>query len=205
MKHNQFYVLAFKFFFAFLGLSSIVLEIVVLNQRGVFDAANFFSYFTVLSNVFAALMLLVGAWAMYGKVKSTKVTYLRGAATTFIIITGVVFSVLLSNYDPSLLTAVPWDNYVLHYIMPIVLVIDWLIDPPRTHLEIRSALTYITFPFVYLVYSLIRGSITGWYPYPFLNPDTGGYGALVISCVAVTCFVLIATFVTVRIQRVAKR
>ena len=37
------------------------------------------------------------------------------------------------------------------------------------------------FPLLYLVYVLIRGSIIGWYPYPFLNPaQAGGYGGVTL-------------------------
>jgi hypothetical protein len=40
---------------------------------------------------------------------------------------------------------------------------------------------------VWIVYTMIRGPIAGWYPYPFLDPANGGYGS-----VAVTTLVILA-------------
>jgi hypothetical protein len=60
--------------------------------------------------------------------------------------------------------------------MPIVVVLDWLISPPHNRLTIRKALVWLIYPLAYCAYSLIRGPIVDWYPYPFLNPDeVGGY------------------------------
>jgi len=89
---------------------------------------------------------------------------LRGAASLYMAITGIVFSVLLAGLDVEL-TAVPWDNTVLHYIMPVVVVADWVIDLPGTRIAFKSALVWLAFPLTYVAYSLIRGHLTGWYPY----------------------------------------
>jgi hypothetical protein len=51
----------------------------------------------------------------------------------------------------------------------------------------------LAYPLVWLGYTLVRGSIVGWYPYPFLNPANGGYGqvaatvAVVLVASAVVC------------------
>ena len=41
------------------------------------------------------------------------------------VMTGVVYSVLLSGTDVD--TALPWFNSVVHRVLPIVVVIDWLL------------------------------------------------------------------------------
>ncbi len=192
MKHKRIVLTSYKTLFAVLALSSIALEIVTLQQRGVFNPANFFSFFTILSNIFAALALMVSAVFIHRGMRSRKLNILRGAATLYMTLTGVVFAVLLSDLDPSLLTAVPWDNTVLHYIMPIVLFIDWVIDPPTSRLRYRHAALWLLFPLVYVTYSLIRGPIVNWYPYPFLNPANGGYGQVAVICVGITVFTLLA-------------
>lgn len=77
--------------------------------------------------------------------------------------------------------------------MPVAVVLDWLYQPPRTKLGARQLLLVQVFPLLYLAYVLIRDSIVGWYPYPFLDPATvGGYGnvaAYVIGIVVVFLFV----------------
>lgn len=200
MRRNN--ILAtYKVVFGLLALSSIALEIIVLNDRGVFNPANFFSFFTILSNLLAAGVLLVGAWLARSGKRSDRFDDLRGAATLYMALTGVVFAVLLSGLDPRLLTAVPWDNTVLHYIMPIVMVLDWLLDPPVRRLNLKQALPWLLFPVAYVAYSLVRGPIVGWYPYPFLNPSTGGYFAIVVTCACIVVFALIAAWLLLRVQR----
>jgi hypothetical protein len=71
---------------------------------------------------------------------------------------------------------VPWANAVVHYVMPVVIVLDWLIDPPCAQITRRKASSWLIFPVVYFGYTLIRGAITGWYPYPFLDVAAKGYG-----------------------------
>ena len=146
-------------------------------ERGNFNPVNFFSYFTVLTNIIVFVTFLISAIAVaHGKGK--KVSALRSASTVYILVVGVGFSVLLSGLEGITLTAVPWDNTVLHYIIPIAVLIDYVFDRPvRT--EFKKALLWLIYPAAYLVYALIRGGLTGWYPYPFLNPATNGVWATV--------------------------
>ena len=197
MKHKRSALIAFKVGFALLGISSVVQEIVVLTQRGVFNPVNFFSYFTILSNIFAAVILGVGAYYLYKRHTSNKFNVLRGAAALYMVVTGVVFSLLLSNLQN--LTAVPWDNTVLHYIIPVVMLVDWFIDPPKMKFTFKHIGLWIVFPLLYVTYSLLRGSVVNWYPYPFLNPANGGYGQVFLTSIFITIFVVSAAFLLVRI------
>ncbi|MCW2602206.1 MAG: hypothetical protein JWN61_341, partial [Pseudonocardiales bacterium] len=40
---------------------------------------------------------------------------------------------------------------------------------------------WLIFPLGYLIYSLVRGPIADWYPYPFMDPDEHGYGGIAIT------------------------
>jgi hypothetical protein len=148
---------------------------------GVSDA-DYFSYFTVLSNLFAAAMLLYGALRPTRE-HSRTVELLRGAAVVYILTTGIVYLLLLSGHAP----AYPWVNAILHYLMPVAVTLDWLLDPPRVRLDpARTAVLWMAFPLLYVIYTLARGAIVGWYPYFFVNPHRGGGYLLVASdCLAV--------------------
>ena len=37
------------------------------------------------------------------------------------------------------------------------------------------------YPLAWTVLTVIRGALDGWYPYPFLDPANGGYGAVVTT------------------------
>lgn len=148
---------------------------------GVSDA-DYFSYFTVLSNLFAAAMLLHGALRP-ARERSGTVEMFRGAAVVYILTTGIVYLLLLSGRAP----AYPWVNAILHYLMPVAVTLDWLLDPPRVRLDLaRTVVLWMTFPLLYILYTLARGAIVGWYPYFFVNPHRGGGYLLVIGdCLAV--------------------
>ena len=127
---------------------------------GVSDA-DYFSYFTVLSNLFAAAMLLHGALRP-ARGRSGTVELLRGAAVVYILTTGIVYLLLLSGHAP----AYPWVNAVLHYLMPVAVTLDWLLDPPRVRLDPRrTVVLWMAFPLLYIIYTLARGAIVNWYPY----------------------------------------
>lgn len=108
-------------------------------------------------------------------------TTLRAAATVYIFVVGIGFSLLLSNLQGVDLTAVPWDNTVLHYIVPVAMLVDYVLDRPRRRLSFRASLLWLLYPLAYAAYSLIRGAIVGWYPYGFLDPETNGAAAVAVT------------------------
>ncbi len=175
----------FRLVFAFLGFSALVTEVATLVARDRFDPGNFFSFFTVESNVLAVLALVAGALTAAAGVESRAVDLFRGAVTFFMLTVMVVFVVLLSGYPASELTAVPWDNTVLHYVMPVVLLLDWVLVRGVAPIPVRQAATWLLFPLAYLVYSLVRGAVVDWYPYPFMDPGRHGYGGVLLTSVVV--------------------
>lgn len=115
---------------------------------------------------------------------------IRGGVTLYMLMTGVIFAILLAGLENVRLTAVPWDNLVLHYVMPFVLVIDWLMSPPKEEITQKESLTWIVVPVAYVVYTLMRGSLVDWYPYPFLNPTLSSYGQVIGISVIIAIFVV---------------
>lgn len=198
---NTYGVIAYKLFFGLLGFAAVVTEIATLVERGVFVPANFFSFFTIESNIFAGLMFIVSAVAVAASVKSRRLAMLRGAATLYMIVTGIVFAVLLSGIEGATLTAVPWDNIVLHYIIPLAVVGDWLIDPPHQRIGFKQGLVWLVFPAAYVAYSLVRGSIVGWYPYPFLNPETNGAVGIIITSLGIAALGLGLVYVITSVTK----
>lgn len=177
-----------KLLFALLGFSAVVTEIATLQERGRFMPWNFFSYFTIESNLLAVAVLIAGSLVVARGQPSRHVAMVRGAATLSMAITGVVFSVLLAGIRGAELTAVPWDNIVLHYIMPVAMVLDWGLDRPGQLITFKHALIWLIFPLVYVVYSVVRGPFAHWYPYPFLNPDRHGYVGVVMTSSGIAGF-----------------
>lgn len=73
----------------------------VAGRGGSTDSANvlinFFSYFTIDSNILSVVILVIGAAALIrgARVETRRFTITRAAVTTYPIITGLVYNVLL--------------------------------------------------------------------------------------------------------------
>jgi hypothetical protein len=180
---------------AFLGFSALVTEVATLGSENRFNAANFFSYFTVEANTLAVISLGLSSFALATATASRALDLFRGAVTLYMTTTILIFIVLLSGYSSKELTAVPWDNTVLHYLMPIIIMLDWLIAPPVRSIAYRAAVGWLAFPLAYLFYSLIRGHFVHWYPYPFMNPSHAGYLGLVITSIVIAVILAVITWV----------
>ena len=90
------------------------------------------------------------------------------------VVTGLVYAVLLAPASADVGLTEPWVDAVVHEVAPVLVLLDWLVDPPGRRLSVRAGRArWLIFPAVYLVYSLVRGPIADWYPYPFLDPDHG--------------------------------
>lgn len=193
------WVRGYRVAFAALTLLAIVVQLARSTSTG-FSPANFFSFFTIESNLIAAGVLLWGASGDAERRPSSSVDLIRGAAVLYMSITGVVYGVLLAGYQQELQTTIPWVDTVLHRVIPVVMVADWLIDPPRAAIEFRRALLWLVYPLLYAAYSLIRGPIVGWYPYPFLDPGhVGGYGAVALYGLGIAAGTLLFTWLVITI------
>ena len=174
----------------FAALTAAALVSIVLDglDSPTFSLANYFSYFTVISNVLTVLVLVVGGMI---DPRPARWQLFRGAVTLYMVITGIIYAVLLANIDVGV--ADPWTNNVVHRIMPVVLLLDWILAPPRRPVSESRSLTWLLFPLVYGIYTLVRGPVVDWYPYPFLDPRNQGYLALAVGLVVLTvAFALMA-------------
>ncbi len=167
--------------FGLLTLTAIVYQLYIGVTENDTNLGDFLSFFTIESNLLTVVVLLAGAaLALQGRETTPGWELFRGAVASYMLTTFIVFAALLSGLPDNLDLTEPWVNFVLHQFMPIVMVLDWAISPPRHQLTIRQALVWMIFPLAYCIYSLIRGPIADWYPYPFLNPDSaGGYGGVI--------------------------
>ncbi len=187
----------YRIFFALLTIVAIATQ---LHRQiaGGFSIINFFSFFTIESNIFAAVVCIAGGVGfLLNKWPSACLSFMRGAATLYMATTGIVYVLLLSGLNESLNTTVPWVNAVVHYIMPAAVVIDWYTNLPKTRIPFRWALLWLAYPLAYITYSLIRGFRVHWYPYPFLDVRAHGYsGIMVISgMLAVAMVALVAAII----------
>jgi hypothetical protein len=191
------YTLAlYRLFFGLLTLFALGRQLLIQLQEG-HSLVNFFSYFTNLSNLLAAVVFLTGAFQLFSRrTSSASFDIVRGTAVVCMAVVGIVFSVLLRDED--LGSLLPWVNSVVHYVMPVAVVADWFFQPPATRLSMRHVGYWLIFPLLYLVYSIVRGALAGFYAYPFFDPaSSGGYGGVALYCAAILLLFLLLSWLAV--------
>jgi hypothetical protein len=164
------------------------------------------SFFTIQSNLMVGLSL----WALLLKPSNALHKfflrgYVLGGIGLYIIVVGLVYNIVLRNlWAPEGLLKV--TDELLHTINPLLFVIYWLISVARhDKLKWRQSLNWLWFPFLYLVYTLIRGSVTKLYPYPFIDAAKLGYARICINSLVLLVVFLVLGLLLIFITRVFKR
>ena len=132
------------------------------------DPSQYFTYFTILTN------LSIGLWFMAGAFwpRVEKLSALRLALTIYGLVTLLVYWVLLSpTHHPTGLNF--WANLILHLGVPVAMAVEDLIAP-WPHTKAAIPLWSLAFPLIYCAFSVARGEMTGWYPYFFLDQSAVG-------------------------------
>lgn len=201
---REFMLIYFKLIFAVLVLAAIGAQIIHSGRMANFNPANFFSFFTIESNILAAVLFLVSAFCLWSGERSATLDYARGAATLYMMVTGIVYSTLLASTQNTLL--LPWVNLVLHYVFPIIVLVDWTIDPPgQALIASKALLLWLAYPLIYLAYSLVRGAFVHWYPYPFLDAAKLGYTRVALNCAGIAVGAVLLTLAIVSLPRISRR
>jgi hypothetical protein len=147
-------------------------------------------YFTIQANVLVAVTVftLVRDPARDGRVWRV----IRLAAVVGITVTMTIHWFLLRP----LLDLAGWSylcDLLLHVVVPLLAVLGWLIFGPRPRVTITVVLLGLIWPAGWLAYTLIRGGVTGWYPYPFLNPGVLGAARVAGASIGITGLILVVS------------
>ena len=152
----------------------------------------YLGYFTVLTNLFVALALLLPLVAPDSGIgRFAARPTVQGCAVTSILVVGIGYHLLLRHvWNPQ---GMQWiADMLLHYVMPILFFLHWLLVLPGHRLAWSAPLVWCVYPVGYIVYALVRGEVLQSYPYPFIDVTTLGYGgALVNAFGLLVCFVVL--------------
>jgi hypothetical protein len=139
---------------------------------------TYFSFFTILTNLLTALVFTALAFRPEtGWGKWFRTPSVQAATAVYIAIVGIIYQLLLRQlWNPQ---GAQWvADVLLHSVIPIGYVVYWLLFGPRTGLNWKTAVAWLTYPALYLVYTLARGAVSGLYPYPFVDVNVLGYGGV---------------------------
>lgn len=160
--------------------------------------ARFVSYFTILSNLLVALTTT--PLALGRQTTSRLWRVLRLDALVGIAVTGLIHWFFLRP-----LLHLHGADYaadkLLHVVVPLLAVVGWLAFGPRHAVDRSLLLPSLIYPLGWLGLTLLRGGITGWYPYPFLDVGIHGYGTVLVNCVLVAVLLLLLSAGAVALDR----
>jgi hypothetical protein len=161
-----------------------------------------FSYFTNVSNIVVAVVLIAMA---RGLVNPNSVwRALRMDSLVLISVTGLVYAIVLAP-GIELRGWEHLENALVHIVVPILTVLTFLIWGPRGWLTWRTVFTALILPIIWLVFTLVRGAVIEAYPYPFLNVANLGLGAALFNVVFVLVLGVILGFIFLGLDRILMR
>jgi carbon starvation protein CstA len=170
-------------------------------ESPVYQFANFFGYFTIQSNLIAAVAFVVGAVFLLRRRDAPEWSVvLRGAAATYMVTTGIVYNVLLTDVALDNSFNVQWSNDVLHKWVPLFALLDWVLVGDRGRIAWRRLWVFLVYPLVWVVVVLLRGQ--SFVPYPFLDVERLGAGGVAVWCLVIAVVIAGLSAVVIRLSRV---
>ena len=161
---------------------------------------NFFSYFTILTNLLVAASITVrlflpnSNWGYF----FSKITT-QTAIAVYILIVGLVYSIALRRiWDPQGLQLLA--DRILHDVIPLLYLLTWLLFTPKTNMNWQKSFIWLLFPLGYLVMALTRGWMTNWFSYYFLNFIELGWGKVLLNIVMIAAFFFVVSLLLIFIN-----
>jgi len=178
------------------------IEMSLARQGGVLHGVwMYLAFFTVLTNMLAALTLsvpLLAARSVAGRFFA-RPGVISGVAV-YICVVGLVYNVLLRNlWHPH-----GWQllaDVLLHDALPLAFLAYWWASVPRGALRWRHLAYWCVYPIAYFLYAMLRGALTRFYPYPFLDVAHLGYGGVLINALGMLAGLLVLGALFVALKR----
>jgi len=146
---------------------------------------RFFTYYTILTNILVALCATAIALKGFDQNRFFARSGTITATTVNITIVGVVYNIVLRGLaEPQGLARVV--DEMLHLIIPVAFLLSWFLFVPKGSLQWKSVWLWLIYPLSYFVVILLRGVIAGWYPYPFIDVNSLGYGKALLNALVLS-------------------
>ncbi|GAB3360137.1 Pr6Pr family membrane protein [Lysobacter tyrosinilyticus] len=185
-----------------LVLQYVLLMRATLDTVGPFFATvRFFSYFTILSNL---LVMLVSSTAAFAPESSPgrwlAQPVMRGGVALYIGVTMGIYAVVLHRlWEPQ--GAQWWADTGLHYAVPTLYLLWWLVAVPHGALRWSDLLRWLLFPLFYVCWVFLRGAFVHEYPYPFIDLNAHDLATVLRNCAGVIAAFLVLGSVLVLVDR----
>lgn len=162
------------------------------------------TYYTNISNL---LILLFFSYLLFLSIRKVKLSpniyRLKACFTICITLTFLVYHFLLAK-DSTPEEFYSIKNITLHYIAPILVIIDFLFFDKRRMYTVLDPVYWSFIPLLYLFFSLVKGIVFqvpipdeehSPFPYFFLNLDKYGIKTVAMYCIVILLFYLLVGYI----------
>ena len=140
---------------------------------------SFFSFYTILTNIVLVLIYLSEVLPTQ-RLALFRHPVTRGSMVACITLVSLyVFFVLRHLYAPTGLLEL--SDRLLHYVAPLLYLLWWVIGQPHGQLRWSNLPVMLLPTLIYFVVVMMRGVWLHRYPYPFMNIDELGIGAVLLG------------------------
>ena len=183
------------------------LYLIILNRVTAIPETivRYFSFFTILTNILVAvcctILLLNKMNGLFNFFSNPKTI---AAITVYITVVGLVYNLILRFlWKPQGLQLLV--DELLHTLIPVLFIFFWLLFLPKAGLKTKDILPWLMYPFIYIIYILIMGAFSGFYPYPFIDVKTIGYNKVFLNSGILVIVFVVFSLLFVAIDRYGKK
>lgn len=150
----------------------------------------FFSFFTILSNLLATFCFAAHVFRGCRHLAVFRGRKVATAIALYMLVVAAIYIAILEGlWAPQGLMRVL--DTLLHYVMPALFLVFWAAFVPKGGAAYADIPGFLAFPALYGAYVMIRGALTGQYPYPILNAGTLGYPAALANMATILALFVI--------------
>ncbi len=188
--HNRLLSLVYRIIFLFCCGIGLYLNSGIPNGE---FAPYMLIFYTIQSNTLCLFFFSVLIFKNFLNLKNQGIKgttiflpHFKGAVTMAIAITFIIYHFILApqflavSSDYNLYS---WQNILVHYVVPISTILDWLIFDEKSNYRWFDPILWLCVPIAYFIFILVRAKIGGvieivesLYPYFFIDVDMLGWG-----------------------------
>lgn len=186
-------------FIALLGWFAVVVQFFLMLENKATSLGEmiirFFSFFTILTNILVALYFT----ALALRVRFLENKGASTAVTIYIFIVGLIYQLVLrKTWQPEGIQMVV--NELLHSVIPVLAVVFWVaFDAKKAKYDQIPG--WSIYPLIYLLFILVRGSFSAFYPYPFVDVNSIGMQDTLKNALLILLLFLLLSFAFVFVGR----
>ncbi|MCF8524540.1 MAG: Pr6Pr family membrane protein [Aquiluna sp.] len=191
-------------------LSSVVWQVTDRIINNLFRPWDYFSKLSIDSAILAGIVLIIsGLYLVNHRTETSRLNVIRLGATVAMIVIGAGYHLLLGDgaidardvgYEWPVL-----PNLIIHTYGPILITLDYILSVKGPKTNFRKALWILVFPYIWVLFSIVRGLTAGEWPYWFLNPAEVGETGVALYILGFTIFGLGLAFLLFLLRRLAQK